>query len=226
MTGEIWIIVVLVAWFLCRALHVLRPVPTSHDAVSLLRSVRWRTGDVVLFHSNAFIQTGGDGAWSHVGVVIVGKSGVPRLFEITGGNVYASAKPLKKMLVEELLQGDRVVAFRRMQPPPDESLLRRYARECASSRVNYEHVYWRAGFQRLFGVGFPIVCEDERIGHGTICSAIVVDALKSCGAVDGRRSANSFEILPHDFAAQDVSKRLPLRKPYEWGKLTYLRMAS
>lgn len=223
MTGALWIIIVALIWVLCRALHVLRPVPSEHDKVALLRSVRWRTGDIVLFHSNAFIQTGGDGMWSHVGVVIVGKSGVPRLFEITGGHVFATVEPLQKMLVEELLQGDRVVAFRRISPAPDEKLLRRYARECMKTRVNYEHVYWRAGFQRLFGSMFPIHCEDEQIGHGSICSSIVVDALRGCGVL---APVNSFAILPHDFGVQDTHKRLPLKEGYTWGPLTFLRMAA
>ena len=223
MTKALWIIIVAVAWVLCRALHVLRPVPSSGDRIVLMRSVRWRTGDVVLFHSNAFIQSGGDGVWSHVGVVVVGKSGIPRLFEITGGHVYATVAPLQQMLVNEMLQGDRVVAFRRITPAPNEKLLRRYARECMKTRVNYEHVYWRAGFQRFFGSTFPIHCEDEQIGHGSICSSIVADALRSCGALN---RVNSFEILPHDFGVADTPKRLPLTNGYQWGPLTFLRMAA
>ena len=169
-------------------------------------------GDIVLFHSNAFIQTGGDGMWSHVGVVIVGKSGVPRLFEITGGHVFATVEPLQKMLVEELLQGDRVVAFRRISPAPNEKLLRRYARECMKTRVNYEHVYWRAGFQRLFGSMFPIHCEDEQIGNGSICSSIVVDALRDVGC----SLLSTLSPFCPMILVQDTHKRLPLKEGYTW----------
>ena len=138
-------------------------MPGPHDKVQLMRTVKWRSGDIVLFHGNAAIQTGSDGMWSHVGLVIVGVSGVPRLFEITGGHVFTTIHPLKKVIIDELLQGDRVVAYRRITPAPNEALLRRYARECSRSQVAYEHVYWRAGFIRLFGFAFPISSEDENI---------------------------------------------------------------
>ena len=56
------------------------------------------------------------GEWSHVGVVVVGESGNPRIFEITGTDHYCTAKPLREELDKALAKKDNVVAFRRLDP--------------------------------------------------------------------------------------------------------------
>lgn len=205
-----------------RALHVPRPIPRRNDRIQFLHSTRFQNGDVILFHSNPWIQGVADGIWSHVGIVCIGKSGVPRLFDITGGNQFASASPLIPVLEKELLQGDRVVSFRRFSPKPPAKLLCHFARDCVRQKMPYEHVYWRAGFVRMFTKLFPV--DTSHGGIGAMCSSIVSDALKSCGVL--KPSINSFEVLPSDYGMSDIHTRLPLRKPYKWGSLTYLRLRA
>jgi len=203
-----------------RALYVPRPIPHKQDRIQFLHSTSFMNGDTVLFHSNPWIQGVADGLWSHVGIVVIGKSGVPRLFEITGGNHYATASPLLPILEKELLQGDRVVAFRRFHPRPDKLLLSHHARDCVKRKVPYEHIYWRIGFQRMFSKLFPV--DTAHGGVGGMCSSIVCDALKACGVL--KSSINSYEVLPSDFGMPDVDSRVPLRTPFKWGPLTFLRI--
>lgn len=209
-----------VGYVMVRALHVPRPVPGKRHPIHLLGDAKFRSGDVILFHSNPWIQGVADGEWSHVGIVVVGRSGVPKLFEITGGNQFASARPLLPILEKELLQGDRVVAYRRPFPSPPGPLLCHFARDCVRKKVPYEHVYWRASFVRMFGWAFPL--DTRHGGVGAMCSSIVCDALKSCGVLE--TSVESFEMLPADFGSGDIAAILPLRGQYRWGPLTFLRM--
>ena len=219
----IWLVCIFVVGsVIIRALHVPRPVPKKQDLVRLLHSTKFQNGDVILFHSNPWIQGVADGLWSHVGVVVIGKSGIPRLFDITGGNHYATAAPLIPVLEKELRQGDRVVAFRRFHPRPPTELLCHFARDCVRHKVPYEHVYWRAGFQRMFGKLFPV--DTAHGGVGSMCSSIVCDALKASGVLAS--TVNSYEILPSDFGMADIATRIPLHAPFEWGKLVFLRMKN
>ena len=95
--------VIISALIASRALRAQRPAPTPADKIALLRKIKFQTGDLILFHCNPFITTFSDGNWSHVGMVIVGNSGIPRLFEITGsGRCEATAKPLHPILIENL----------------------------------------------------------------------------------------------------------------------------
>lgn len=209
-----------VSYVMVRALHVPRPVPGKKHPTRLAEDVQFRSGDVILFHSNPWIQGVADGEWSHVGIVVVGKSKEPKLFDITGGNQVAAAKPFMPILKKELMQGDRVVAFRRPSPAPPSKLLCHFARDCVRKKMPYEHVYWRAGFVRFFGWAFPL--DTRHGGIGAMCSSLVCDALKACGVLDAK--VESFEVLPPDFGSGDIGSRLPLRPPYRWGPLTFLRM--
>ena len=205
-----------------RALRMQRPVPGPFDRVKFLRHCQFKTGDIVLFHCNPFITTFGDGPWSHVAIVVIGRSGIPRLFEITGsGKCEAAAKPLRPCILENLMKGDHVVAFRRIHPAPDEERIRNFAMECIRKRDVYDHFYWATTFQRIFSWCFPINMRREHVGENThICSSIIADALAYADVL--KPNTNTVEILPSDFASDDG--RLSLRSPYRFGPLHFLRL--
>ena len=205
-----------------RALRMQRPVPTTNDKVCLLRNIRFKTGDILLFHSNPFILTFGDGPWSHVAMVVVGASGVPRLFEITGsGECVARAKPLRPLLIKTLEKGDHVVAMRRITPAPDPQKILQFASDCIRRKEVYGHFYWVTTFDRIFGALFPINANRDSVGEGAhFCSSIIADALKAAKIL-GKESC-SLEILPSDFGVEN--DRLVFREPYTMGPLIYIRM--
>ena len=135
--------------------------------------VEWKTGDIVLYHCNPYINITIGGEWSHVGVVVVGKSGMPRIFEITGTDHYCTVKPLRKELDDYLAKKDAVLAFRRLDPPPSEAKVRAHVVASLKKRTHYEHVYWRAFYQRVFGAFFPLyVSGKDRLSQkfvGMLC---------------------------------------------------------
>ena len=214
--------IVISAIIASRALRVARPIPLKDDRLTFVRSVRWQTGDIVLFHSNPFITSFSDSEWSHVGMVVVGNSGVPRLFEITGsGKCEARAKPLLPAIISCLEKGDQSVAFRRVTPAPDARRIRRFAFRCIREKKSYDHFYWVTSFQRLFGPYFPVGANRDSVGTDShICSSIIADALIHAGVLSGR--TNTLEILPSDYSPQ--SSRLEWMAPYEAGPITHLRM--
>ena len=143
-------------WFVAKALKsVYRPIPNGNP-IALVDDVEWKTGDIVLYHCNPYINITIGGEWSHVGVVVVGKSGMPRIFEITGTDHYCTVKPLRKELDDYLAKKDAVLAFRRLDPPPSEAKVRAHVVASLKKRTHYEHVYWRAFYQRVFGAFFPL----------------------------------------------------------------------
>ena len=98
-------------WFVAKALKsVYRPIPNGNP-IALVDDVEWKTGDIVLYHCNPYINITIGGEWSHVGVVVVGKSGMPRIFEITGTDHYCTVKPLRKELDDYLAKKDAVLGF-------------------------------------------------------------------------------------------------------------------
>lgn len=209
-------------WVAARALHVARPVPNGHP-ITFLKNVEWVTGDIVLFHSNAAISLGSSGEWSHVGLVIVGRSDMPFLFEITGTSHYARLAPLIPIVTNELWQGDRVVAMRRIHPPPDERAIKEYVRECIRRRVCYEHVYWRTFYRRIFGWLFPIGIDDSEAVNrdATVCSSLIAAALQHVGVISDE--VHPYGVLPYDFGdSTDVP--LVMANGYALGPVTFLRI--
>ena len=160
-------------WFVAKTLKsVYRPIPDGNP-IALVDDVEWKTGDIVLYHCNPYINITTGGEWSHVGVVVVGESGNPRIFEITGTDHYCTAKPLRKELDKALAKKDNVVAFRRLNPPPSEAKVRAHVVASLKKRTHYEHVYWRAFYQRMFGAFFPLyVSGKDRLSQnssGVLC---------------------------------------------------------
>ncbi len=216
----IFIFTIIVAFRIAR---VTRPVPKITDNVSLLKKVKWRTGDIVLFHAHPVITFTSDGPWSHVGVVCVGNSGVPRLFEIDGTTCVAKAKPLLPIILKQLWQGDKVVAFRRIKNISNTLNISRFIAYCLKKRVTYEHLYWRTLFIRSFGWGFPIDPRDEEaeINHRSVCSSLVTRVLQQAGVVSP--NINPYNILPSDYGEPC---NVPLAPQYSWGAVTFLRLSS
>ena len=159
-----------------------RPIPDGNP-IALLDEVEWKTGDIVLYHCNPYINITTGGEWSHVGVVVVGASQTPRIFEITGTDHYATAKPLREELAKALAKKDNVVAFRRLRPPPPEANVRALVAASLKKRTHYEHVYWRAFYQRLFGAFFPLYVsgKDRLSQNSTVCSALVAELFQDLG---------------------------------------------
>ena len=210
-------------WFYLRARKEPRPVPQPGDAVARLNDVQWQTGDIILYHSNPFINITVSGEWSHVALVAVGKSNVPSIFEITGTDHYASVQPLYENVMGELVQAHRAVAYRRIYPPPDPAGLHKFIVQTLRKGVHYEHVYWRTFFERLFGGMFPIpISNSDRISNeSTVCSALVAEALQYTGVL--KRSRHSLRVLPHDFG-NNTSTPLDLSSKYKLGPVTHLRI--
>ena len=201
-----------------RALQVTRPQPNGRR-VRLLHHITFRTGDIILVHSNPFINGFAGGEWSHVGMVIIGNSGEPRLFDMDP--LGPKATPLIPYLVENLSKGDHVVAYRRFDPPlPPHAakLLRQFALNTIRFNIPYEHFYWRTIFRKIFGAFFPIEMRDDAVGTGSICSTLMVDALQACGVI---AKTNSMSILPSDFGADSV---IALHKPYRFNDVVFIRM--
>lgn len=208
-----------------RLLQTLRPVPHRPTDVMDMSAVKWRTGDIILYHSNAYINTFANGKWSHVGMVCIGVSGVPFVFDLTGTRRVCSIRPLIPEIISELWHGDRVVAFRRITPSPDRRGIKRYIRHLIATKVTYDHLYWRAAFRRIFGWVFPLETEDPaaKINNRSICSSVIVRVLQQNGVV--QESIHSFDILPHDFGER-IPSRIPLTTKYKWGPVIFLRMLA
>lgn len=212
-------------WFVAKTLKsVYRPMPDGNP-IALLDDVEWKTGDIVLYHCNPYINITTGGEWSHVGVVVVGESGVPRIFEITGTDHYCTAKPLRKELDKALAKKDNVVAFRRLSPPPSEAKVRAHVVASLKKRTHYEHVYWRAFYQRMFGAFFPLYVsgKDRLSQNSSVCSALVAELFQEVGAM--QRTVHPLEVLPLDFGDHS-SQPLPWEKGVRAGPLTFLRTLS
>ena len=216
-------IIVLSTWIVTKSVRtVSRPVPNGRP-IAFFKDVKWRTGVLLLYHSNPFINFFTNDVWSHVGLVVVGKSGRPRVFEITGTSFYATLNFLDEEMEKEMANGDCAMAFRRIEPPPDPASIKEFIVEAVRRRVRYEHVYWREFFRRLFQNLFPIgVSNADRISkNSTVCSALITEALQHAGVLS--TNIHPLEVLPHDFG-ENSSRPVAMADKYRMGPVTFLRM--
>lgn len=206
-----------------RMLRVTRPIPHKICNIMNLAMVKWRTGDIILYHANPFITSVANGSWSHVGIVCISVSGVPLVFDLTGTKHVCNIRPLLPDITRELWHGDHVVAFRRVTPAPNRDSICRYIYHLLKTRVSYDHLYWKITFNRLFGWVFPIDVEDfdAEINNRSICSSMIVKILQQNGIVS--ESINAYNILPHDFGEHRPS-HIRLTNKYKWGPVMFLRM--
>ena len=227
MRAETWLtivcIILVVTWLLMRSQHTLvRPLPNGHT-VCLLDEFSFQTGDIILYHSNPFINWFTNSQWSHVAMAIEGKTSL-RLFEITGTSHYATAKPLSSELKQSLNDKRVVIGVRRLHPPPDANKLREFARMALQNKTHYEHVYWRAFYQRMFGVFFPIKISDlDTAPNATICSSLIAEALQYANVL--KTTVHPLKILPGDFG-ETPQQALPLQNPYYIDPVVFLRSRS
>lgn len=217
------ILICLSTWLVVKTVStVSRPIPNGRP-IALLKDVAWQTGDIILYHSNPFINFFTNDVWSHVGLVVIGNSGRPRVFEITGTSFYATINYLDKEMEKEMLNGNYVVAYRRITPAPDPALIRAFILKAVRRRVHYEHVYWREFFRRMFRNLFPIgISDNDRISNrSTVCSALITEALQHAKVVSA--DIHPLEVLPHDFG-EHSNRPLQLNKDFAMGPVTFLRM--
>lgn len=190
----------------------------------MLRNVKWKTGMIVLMHTNPWINSFGDGPWSHVAMVIMVDE-VPHLFEITGsGECKATLKPLMPEFRRVLSVGNNVVAFRKIHGLTKDvrKKLSEFAHAVVSNGRKYSHIYWREVFQRLLGWAFPLDTPDIA-SRGSDCSSIIAETLHKNGVL--KRSVRAFEILPSDYSKGAM--RLPLRGPnMRWGTMNFVRTSQ
>jgi len=216
-------VVVMSTWIVIKSVHtVSRPVPNGRP-IAFFKDVKWQTGDILLYHSNPFINFFTNDVWSHVGLVVVGKSGRPRVFEITGTSFYATLNYLDEEMRKEMSAGDCVMAMRRVEPPPDPGRIKDFIVHAVKQQVRYEHVYWREFFRRMFQNLFPIgVSDTDRISkNSTVCSALISETLQYANVLSDR--IHPLEVLPHDFG-ENSSRPLQLTDKYKMGPVTFLRM--
>ena len=224
MHAETWLtmicIILVVTWLLVRSRHTLvRPIPDAHIS-RFIEDFSFRTGDIILYHSNPFINWFTNSKWSHIAMVIEGKATL-RLFEITGSSHYATAKPLLPELKKHLQDHRVVVGIRRLHPPPDANKLRKFTRMALQNKTHYEHVYWREFYQRLFGVLFPIKISDlDTAPNTTICSSFIAEALRHAGVLS--TDVHPLQILPGDFG-ETTQQPIPLQDPYSIDPIVFLR---
>ena len=220
-TLSIVFFVYLVIWFTYVSLNTIPRPRLKSKSICLLKNIQWKTGDIILFHSNPFINLFTNSIWSHVGIVLVGNSGKARIFEITAHSHYVSLNPLIDEITDELSNGNNVIAYRRISPAPDAKKLKSFAIQSIKDKVHYDHVYWREFHKRIFGSLFPIKTtqSDATVDKTTLCSGLIASALQYSGVLNKDR--NSLEFLPTDFGEMQVSNTLP---PYEFGPLTFVKM--
>lgn len=219
-------IVFLSIWLIIKSI---RTVPRPNiGSVLFLHEIDFKVGDIILYHCNPFINWFTNSSWSHVGIVLIGKSGKPRIFEITGSNHYATAKPLVKELENELKNGNYALAMRRLQPELTTTQIKKvntFAGRVLREKIHYEHVYWREFYQRLFGNFFPIhISNNDRISrNSTICSSLIAELLQEVNVMS--KTYHPLSILPHDFSDQS-NRPVKLLKPYVLGPLINIKMKS
>ncbi len=219
-------IVILSIWLIIKSIRTVpRPNITS---VLFLHEIDFKVGDIILYHCNPFINWFTNSSWSHVGIVLIGKSGKPRIFEITGSNHYATAKPLIKELENELKNGNYALAMRRINPPLNDTQkkqVNRFARRVLREKIHYEHVYWREFYQRLYGNFFPIhISNNDRISrNSTICSSLIAELLQEVNVLS--KTTHPLSILPHDFSEQS-NRPVKFLKPYKLEPLINIKIKS
>lgn len=212
----------LVVWFTYISLNTI-PRPRITGNVRLLKDIAWKTGDIILYHTNPFIHLFTNSIWSHVGIVVIGKSGLPRILEITAHSHYVSLNKLHEELKNELSNGNNVIAFRRITPAPDETKLKKFAIKVVKDKVHYDHVYWREFHKRIFGNLFPIKTtnKDATEVTSTVCSGLIASALQDIGILEKQK--NHLEYLPTDFG-DDEKQMLNFNRPYKMGPLIFVKM--
>lgn len=227
MHAETWLtiicIILVVTWLLVRSRHTLvRPIPDGNN-FRFIEDFSFRTGDIILYHSNPFINWFTNSKWSHVAMVLEGRTSL-RLFEITGTSHYATAKPLLSELKRDMNDHRIVIGVRRLHPPPDANKLREFARMALQNKTHYEHVYWREFYQRLFGVFFPIKISDlDTAPNATICSSLIAEALQHANVL--KNTVHPLKILPGDFG-ETTQQPIPLQNPYYIDPIVFLRSRS
>lgn len=213
-------------WLIIKSI---RTVPRPNiQSVLFLHEIDFKVGDIILYHCNPFINWFTNSSWSHVGIVLIGKSKKPRIFEITGSNHYATAKPLISEMENELKKGNNALAMRQLDPPLNKTQIRlvnRFARRVLREKIHYEHVYWREFYQRLFGNFFPIhISDNDRISrNSTICSSLIAELLQEVNVMS--RSTHPLSILPHDFSEQS-NRPVKFLKPYKLGPVINIKIKS
>jgi len=214
-------IILVSLWLIVKSQKLIRPLPNGHK-IQYIEDLQFKSGDIILYHSNPFINWFTNSAWSHVSMVIIGRSGIPRLFEITGTSHYATAKILMPELKKELSDNNVVLGLRRLHPPPDEEKLRNFVVDTLQSNTHYEHVYWREFYQRLFGTFFPIKISnlDTWSNKSTICSSLIAEAYQYAGILSS--SVHPLKILPADFG-ESLDRPLQFVKEFKLGPIIFLR---
>jgi len=158
-----------------------------------LKDIRWRTGDILLFHSNPAINFVLSSVWSHVGLVIVPNTpnSQPFMLDITSFTHNPAVRPLLPILMKEFWTNTRLVAYRSIARPLDANIIASYLK---TNKMMYNHHYWKVVFNRLFGSFFMRF--DKTGKRTTFCSELIYDTLRYCGAVN---DTDRYTPLPEDF---------------------------
>ena len=168
-------------------------VPYLHN-FRYLEDIQWKTGDIVLFHSNPAINFVLSSVWSHVALVIVPKrpqNSQPFMLDITSSTRTPAVRPLLPILMKEFWTSTRTVAYRSIAHSLDNDTIATYLQ---TNTLLYNHHYWKVVFNRLFGSFFMQF--DKTGERTTFCSELIHDTLLYCSAVkDTHRKVP----LPGDF---------------------------